>query len=119
VCGEEDGTLCGQLPDAGAYLCGLWRIQSQGRLIEEQHLGFTEQRLGQPDPLAVAFRQVADETPPHLAAAAAVHDPLDLPASGSACEPTAASDKAQVTRDRHLRIAWRHLWEITDAPPDL
>src|SRR5262245_57962586 len=97
VRGEEDGTLCGQLSDTGAHLCGLGRVQSHGRFVEEQYLRFTEQRLGQPDTLAIAFRQITDETPPHLTAAAALHDPLDLQASRSTCEPTAASDKAQVT----------------------
>jgi hypothetical protein len=43
-----------------ADVLGGGRVQAGGRLVEEQHLGVAEQRLGQLEPLAQALGQGAE-----------------------------------------------------------
>ena len=63
---EDDGILLGQLADEGTQLQNLLGVQAHGGLIQNEHLGEAQQRLGQAYTLAVALGQVANEAAQHL-----------------------------------------------------
>ena len=63
---ENNGVLLSQLADEGTHLQNLLGVQAHGGLIQNQHLGEAQQRLGQAHTLAIALGQVADEAAQHL-----------------------------------------------------
>ena len=63
------GQALDQLPD----LDDLFRVQPQGRLIQDQHRRIVEQRLSQPDPLLVPSREIGDQAVAHVAQRQALH----------------------------------------------
>ncbi len=80
---EDDGVLAGQGPDEGADLGDLLGVETDGGLVQDQHLGVAQQRLGQAHALAIALGQLADEAALHVGDEAPGHDvghpPLALP----------------------------------------
>ena len=50
-----------QLADQGADLADLDRVEARRRLVEDQDVGVVDHRLGQPDPLAVALGELAED----------------------------------------------------------
>ena len=69
--------LAAELADQLAGLADLRRVEAGRRLVEDQHRGVREQRVGEPDPLAVALRQRADELPADVRQPAPLHDVVD------------------------------------------
>ena len=62
VCGQQDSPLFPDLADNFAHFHNLSRVQADGGFVQDQHLGFVQQRLGQADPLAHPLRECADVT---------------------------------------------------------
>ncbi len=58
---KQDRVLLTQVLDELAHLPNLIWIQTDSRLVENKKVRFRQQRVRQPDPLAIAFRQRADE----------------------------------------------------------
>ena len=58
---EHDGMRAGQFFDQGSNLDDLLRVESDGRLVQDQHRRIMNNRLGQPDPLPKAFGQLAGQ----------------------------------------------------------
>ena len=45
-----------------AQISRIWpRVEADGRLVEDQHLGLVDERLREPDALAKALREVAEQ----------------------------------------------------------
>ena len=57
---EHGGAASAQLLDDVVEGLAQRRVEAGGRLVEEQHPGLAEQRLGEAEPLAHAFRVGAD-----------------------------------------------------------
>ena len=58
---EDDRVIAGQLLDELPRFDDLLRIESGGRLVEDQDIGIVNERLRQTDALPVAFRQLGAE----------------------------------------------------------
>ena len=58
---ENDGVVAGETFDQIACFVDLLGIESCGRLVEDQHIGIVNDRLRQPDALAIAFRELAQK----------------------------------------------------------
>ena len=56
---EDDRVVAGEAPDQLARLDDLLRVEAGGRLVEDQHVGVVNQRLGEADALPVALRELA------------------------------------------------------------
>src|SRR5205823_10121315 len=78
VGGEHDGVLAGERFDELAYLDDLGGIETDGGLVEDEHLGIAEQRLGEADALLLSLGEVADHPVEELRAARLCGDALDL-----------------------------------------
>ena len=91
------------LPERTDHFAGFldlsW-IQAGSGFIEQQHFGFAEQCLRQPDALAIALGQLVDFTPEHALQAACRGHAFDLrSALRLARNAFDARDEAQVLRD--------------------
>ena len=90
VGGEDDGLLAAQLLDEVSDLDDLVRIEAAGGLVEDEHFGRMQDRLGQPNPLLVALREVLDVAVQDVSNAALVGDLFD------ACAPLGARNPADL-----------------------
>src|SRR5690606_4046015 len=79
VAREEQRPLAAEALDEIADLGDLPRVEPRGRLVEDEHLGIAEERLREPDALAKALAQLADEAPPDLAEARRLDRRVDVP----------------------------------------
>ena len=107
--------LPGQIPDQGADLNDLLGVQAHGGLIQNQHLGETQQGLGQAHPLPVALGQVAQQPAPHAGDAGELHYPgrlLSPVPLGHLFQP---GGKLQVLLRRHIQIQGRLLGQVADG----
>ena len=119
VRGEDHGVLAGERPDEGADLGDLLRVQPDGGLVEDQHLGIAQQRLGQAHALAVALGQLADE-----AARMSVMKHRSITSSTRACAARAGhaldlGHELEVCAHRQVGVERRVLGQVADAPPHL
>ena len=55
VRGKQDRVLLAQVLDEVAHLADLVRIEADGRLVEDQQVGFGDEGFGEADALAVAL----------------------------------------------------------------
>src|SRR2546425_996194 len=60
VCAENDRMIAGQALDQVARFIDLFRIETRGGLVKNQHLRIVNYSLGQSDPLAIPTRQFAE-----------------------------------------------------------
>ena len=58
---EQHGVLLAELAHQFSRLADLGRVEPGRWFVEDQHGRVGKQRIGQPDALAIAFRQRADE----------------------------------------------------------
>ena len=117
--GEHDGPFARQGPDQLARLVDLLRIESGGRLVEDQELGFVDERLREAHPLAIAAAELPDDVLPGLPERAA------LDRAGHGRPDPAFRDSPEARReleeggDLHFRVERRVFRQVSDPPPDL
>lgn len=70
--------LLPQQLDEVADFNNLLRVQTHGRLVEDEHLRVADERLRDADALAVALGEVFDDPPVHVADADDLADFLDV-----------------------------------------
>ena len=93
----------------------LARIQPYSRLVEDQHGRIVEQRLRQANPLAIAFREIADEATLHLLHAAQFHHLADFARTLTARDALHFSDEMQVAIDGHFLVQGYVLRQVAHA----
>ena len=64
---EHDRVAAGERADQLAGLDDLLRVEAGRRLVEDQHVGVVQDRLGEADALPVALRQLVDQRRLHVA----------------------------------------------------
>ncbi len=74
---EDDGVVAREGLDQVAGIDGLLRIETGGRLVEDQNIGVMDDGLGEPYALAVTFGQLADKLVLHVGDVAALADLVD------------------------------------------
>jgi len=98
--------------DQLADLDDLLRVQADGRLIEDQRLRISEQGLCKTDPLAVSFRQVADQSSLHTVDCQLLHDFIDLFFSLRLRNFFQLRDEFQIFQNSHIRVERRNFGQI-------
>ncbi len=112
---EDDGVISGQAANQLPGLDNLLGIEPGGGFIENEDLGIVDDRLGQPDPLAIPFRELADQLGPDVGHGAALGDFTDAAGdigSGNAFQP---ADEGQVFVHFHFRIQRGRFGQVSDA----
>src|SRR5262249_56665680 len=116
VRGQEDRVLVAKFLDQLAGLAYLRRIETDGRLVEDQDRGVGNQGVGQADPLAVALGQRPDQLPADVAKPAAVEDVAE-PAAGVDRRLTLRpAAEAQLVLNPQLTGGRATLGQVTDIP---
>src|SRR5262249_12410470 len=86
-------------------------------LVEDEELWVADERLREPDALAVALRERADAAIPHLGEAARGERVRHLPFPPRARHALQLHDEAQVLDDAQVGVERRVLREVADRAP--
>ena len=116
---EQDRVPVAQLADQGADLADLDRVEAGGRLVEDQDVGVVDHRLGQPDPLAKASREVAEDPVLDVRQPAPGDHLADRPPAPRAGHVLELGPEAQVLPDPHLGVERHVLGQVADLAADL
>ena len=114
---EQHGGRAPQGADESADLDDLAWIQADGGFVENEYLRLVQQRLRQPDPLAVPLRECADEAVGHLLQAAIPDHGIDTLALTSAVDATDLGAELQEPAHAHVRIKDNALRQVADLLP--
>src|SRR3989475_8093762 len=93
-------------------------IESYSGLIENEHRTIVEERLRQTHALAIAFREIANETALHFLHAAEFHHLTDFAGALAPRNALHFSDEVQVAADGHFPVQRHVLWQIADPLAD-
>ena len=104
VAAEQDRPLGPQLAHERPDLEDLVGVEPAGRLVEDQDLGLVQERLRDPDPLAVALREGGHRPVDHLLQPAGLADPSDRARSLGGRQAATASHERQEGADEHLLV---------------
>ena len=85
------GQRLDELPDADDLL----GIEADRRLVEDQHVGIADERLGEAHPLAVALREPADQPLPHVGNLAPLEHLADAAPALARAEPLMLATKSR------------------------
>jgi hypothetical protein len=111
---EEDGPLFPETPDRLPDPDDLHRVESDGRLVQDQHRRPVDEGAGERGPLTETLRQVVDLAVRHLLEEAALDRLGDPPLHLGARDALQPRAVGEVLVDPHLGIEGRGLREISD-----
>jgi hypothetical protein len=94
----------------------LIRIETIGRLIEDQHRRIVDQRLGEADPALEAFRERLDRPVGHVPELDHLDHTIDRVAPFRLAEPAHVGDEGQQAAAGHVAIERRTFRQIADSP---
>jgi hypothetical protein len=112
---SEAAMVLDQVP----HLPDLVRVESDGRLVEDEQVGVVEQGVGQAHALAVAFGQRPDQFLLHIAQAAQFLDRVDALAVAAAAHPLQRRAVFEILLDPHFGIKGDVLRHVSDPRPHL
>ena len=115
MAGKNHRVLLAQLTDQGAHFNDLLRVQSDGRLVQNDHLRVTQHRLRKTDPLPIPFGKKLNQAVAHIRRARALHHRLNGFLPLSTRNALRFGNKAQVFLRRHIKVQRRDLRQIADA----
>ena len=115
---EDDRVIAGELLDQLARFDDLLRVEAGGRLVEDQHVGVVDERLGEADALLVAFRELARTSRSAMSAmrvrSITVLDALRAgPPTG---RPLIFATKSRYSDDGHVGVERRRFRQVAGAP---
>ena len=96
---QDDGVIARQAADQVAGLDDLLGVEAGGRLVQDQDVGVVDERLGQPDALPVALRQLAAVPVRHVGHVRALQDGVDA----LACRSFDGTPLMRATKSRYSR----------------
>ena len=102
--------------DQRAHLVLLVGIEAVGRLVEDQHVGIVQQRLGEADAALEALGQRLDRLVEHAAELGALDRQVDAPLRLGAGEAADLRDEVEKPGRRHVGIGRRAFGQIADMP---
>ena len=109
---DEHGVVAPQVFDELAHGADLVRVQADRRLVQNDKLGLVDERIGEADTLAIAFRQITDDFTADVRQRALLHhnfDPFAALANPQAFQP---GSKLEIFAHSHVevqRIVFRHV----------
>jgi hypothetical protein len=107
--------LPAEFPDQPPRCDDLRGVQPDRRLVKDQHRRVVQQRVGQPDALAIALGQVADGLALHVIQPAAVQHVLDASLTSNAIQVAQARAEIEVFTNLHLRVQRHVLRQVAKA----
>ena len=116
---EQHGLLATELAHERAHPHDLARVEAAGRLVEDEHIGIPEQRLGEADALPEALREGTDRPAGMHTDPACVDDAADLATALAAIETVQTGHELEVPIDAHGAVERRGLGQVPDAPATL
>jgi hypothetical protein len=119
VRGEDDRPVRGEAPDEAEHLVDLPRIEAVRGLVEDEHLGVVDERLREPDPLAVALRQMAEHAVGDAPEGAGLDHAVERLVERRAPDAAQLRREAEVGHHAHLVVERRILGEMADAAAHL
>jgi hypothetical protein len=96
--------LAGEALDQFPNLLDLVRIETDGRLVEDDDIGIVDDRLRNADPLFVAAGKALDQFAAARGQAGQRHCLVDPRGDVSGADAFDAGDEREVVLDRHLRV---------------
>ena len=105
-----------QLLDEVADFDNLNRVESDGRLVQNDDLRIAQKRLCNPNTLSVTFGECANESVTHLLNARTLHCAVNFPAQLLSPQSLCLPNKSQIFLRCFIGIERRLLWEISDQP---
>ena len=100
---QDDRVILAEPLDQVADLGDLARIEADRRLVQDQHVRLAEQRLGQPDALAVPLGELADQLARAVLDVGRVHHPVDLLAALDARDALDLRHEVEIAADASSR----------------
>ena len=107
--------IAAQVLDQGANLADLIGIEADGGFVEDDHVGFVDDRLRDPDALLIPLGERADQSAAHVVQAATAPGALHGLVERTFPHFVQASGQAQVFVDLEFPVQRRHLGQVTDA----
>ena len=115
VCREQNGCPVGEPRYQPPYLHDLRGVQADGRLVEDQHLGFMEDCRGQAHPLAESLAELADRLGEPLLQPCGPHRPGYEKGLVGLGDLAKVGHHPQIGLDRELRVQGRILRQVSDT----
>ncbi len=114
VGGEDHRFRRSELAHEPANLEDLVRIQSAGRLVEDENIGVVDDGLREAGALPIAFGEVIDRPIGHLLEAALLNRPVDVLGTLAGGDTAGLRDELQVLHHVELGVERRALGEVPD-----
>ena len=89
-------------------------VEAVGRLVEDQHFRIVQDRLREPDPAPVPFRQRVDALIEHRFQVQQADDLVETASALIACQPANVGDELEESQRSHFRIARRTFGQVAD-----
>src|SRR4029450_1591485 len=115
---EDDRMVIPEVFNSLADVDDLTWIESYSGLIENEYRRIVEERLRQAHALAIAFREIPDETALHFMHAAEFHHLTDFAGALAPRNALHFSDEVQVAADGHFPVQRDVLWQIANPLAD-
>ena len=119
VRGEKHGVPATQGLDQAAHLEALDRVETAGRLVEDEHLGPRQQRHGEPRALTQPAREIPHEVAPSIRQAYLLQRLVDARRALSPGDRVEARLELEHLDDAVLAIQRDAFGQVADAPADL
>ena len=107
--------ILGRGADHRARLDDLKRIESVGRFIQQQYVGFADQRLGESDPLSESFRQLPDQASLGALQIERGEYAGDASTTGRTAQATRTGNELEISAHRERVVERNAFRQITDT----
>ena len=118
VRGEDDRPLSADFPNELTDFGGLVRIEPAHRLVQDQDRRLVNQRLGEPDALPKALRELANALANDVAKAGLLDDLAKPRPEPFAAQPAHLAGELEVLEHQHFGVERGALWEVPDRLTD-
>ena len=115
VRGEKNGVVAAEIANEVADESDLVRIETDGRLVENEEVGLVHHGIGKADALAVAFRETADDFFSHVRQTAKFQNIADALIQASAGDAFESSAVAQKLAHPHVEVERNIFRHVTDV----
>ena len=112
---EDDRAVAAELLDELAHLELLVRVESVGRLVEDEDARVVQQRLREAGAALVALRQRLERLAAHALEVHAADRALDAALRVGAAESARVRDEAEELLDRHVGVRGRALGQVAEG----
>ena len=113
---EQERVILAQLTNQFPRLNHLYRVDTNRRFVENQHVRFVQNRLRDSRPLPESLREFADERIAIIIQANRIDDLGDPLIYPRPVHSTQTSHVVQIVRNRHIQVQRHRFGQISDVP---